>query len=231
MRETLDYWNKRASESMDVESVTHADVFQRKFEIDTLLKNLDSSDTLLDMGCGNGYSTNYFSGLCKEVVGGDFSEKMIERAKSENAKDNVSYVQIDARNFNLEKKFSKIITQRCLINILDWEGQKSAIKNIHAHLETGGELLMMEGLEDGRNNLNKARVEMGLDELTPVQYNYDFKLDRTKEYCSDLFDLVNIVTFGDYEMITRIVYPKMIFPEEPTYGSKFHEVACELILN
>jgi len=231
MEETLDHWNERAKLAKSPEEITHFDTNQRRFEINTLLTFLEPNDVILDLGCGNGYSSNIFKERVKQIVGGDFSPEMIRRARQEVVGDNVEFIQIDARKFNLDRKFTKVITQRCLINILDWDEQKKAIHNIHNHLAKDGIFLMLEGSYDGRKNLNELRVKLKLDELTPVQYNLDFKLDQTNSFLSQFFDILDYKTFGLYEFITRIIYPQYISPEQPHYGSKFHEVGEKLLFN
>ena len=230
MESTLEHWDARARLAKSAEEITHFDTIQRKFEINVLLSYLTSQDTLLDMGCGNGYSSAFFLNVVKEIIGGDFSSEMVNRAKKEVTGNNIDFMQIDARSFNLNRKFTKIITQRCLINILNWEEQKQALKNIASHLEKGGMFLMMEGVNDGRENLNKLRIKMGLEKLAGVEYNLDFKLHQTNLFLSDFFELVEFKTFGNYEFLTRVVYPMYISPESPYYGSKFHDIAYEFVM-
>jgi SAM-dependent methyltransferase len=230
MIETLDYWNQRAKNLMDNESVTHQDIHQRQFEISKLIKYLDKTDKVLDIGCGNGFSTAIFSDYCHEIVGGDFSPEMVRRARIENSKNElIKYEIIDARNFSLKNRFSKIITQRCLINILDWESQKKAIINIANHLTDMGTLLMMEGVKDGRENLNLLRNSLGLENLSKVEYNLDFDKKVTDNFLSLYFNIEDFVTFGTYELITRVIYPLYIHPNTPQYGSKFHDIAQKII--
>lgn len=230
MKETIEYWNQRAKEIKNDESVTHRDVFQRKFEISKLVKLIQKEDRILDLGCGNGYSTIIFSDYCSEIIGGDFSKEMIKRASTENSKKGlIKYKIIDARDFNLEEKFTKIITQRCLINILDWELQKKAIINIYNHLSDNGVLLMMEGVKDGRDNLNKLRNTFGLKDLQKVEYNLDFEKEKTNQFLKSYFTIENYNTFGTYELITRVLYPLYIYPDSPEYGSKFHEIAYNFV--
>lgn len=226
MKETLNYWNQRAKNSLDNESVTHQDIHQRQFEISTLIKYLDKTDKVLDIGCGNGFSTIILSDYCNEIMGGDFSPEMVKRARIKNSKnDLIKYEIIDVRNFNLKIKFSKIITQRCLINILDYESQKKAIINIANHLTDTGTFLMMEGVKDGRENLNLLRNSLGLDNLSKVEYNLDFDKKETDSFLSQYFKIEDFITFGTYELITRAIYPLYIQPNIPQYGSKFHEIA------
>jgi ubiquinone/menaquinone biosynthesis C-methylase UbiE len=56
------------------------------------------SDTILEIGCGTGRLTIPLARMCRNVVGVDFSECMLEvaRRKSESYK-NIEYIKVDAR--------------------------------------------------------------------------------------------------------------------------------------
>jgi SAM-dependent methyltransferase len=185
----------------------------------------------LDIGCGNGFATAFYSKRCKKITGVDFSREMISRAVAENSGKNISYQVADVRTMNLERKFNKIITQRCLINILDWKEQRLAIRNISGHLASGGYFLMMEGIADGRRSINELRIKLGLEKLSDVKYNLDFHFKKTNLFLKREFIIEEFKTFGMYEFITRIIYPLYIYPQEPTYGSPFHNIAGKMIAN
>jgi len=227
--ETLDYWQEKARTSDDVRAVTHSDTHQRQLEIDTIISYLKKTDDVLDIGCGNGYSTAIFSRYCRAITGIDFSSEMIRRARIENSlSGKIAYAVADARKLRLKKTFSKIVTERCLINILDWNAQKKALANIAGHLRRGGLYLMMEGVADGRKRLSRLRVRVGLEKLPDVAYNLDFERKRTESFLKKYFDIVEFKTFGSYEFITRIIYPMYVRPSQPFYGSKFHDIALEV---
>ena len=61
--------------------LTHRDVWQRWLEIETIKKFLSPDDRLLDVGCGNGFSTLAIGPLVRKVVGIDSGEAMIKRAQ------------------------------------------------------------------------------------------------------------------------------------------------------
>jgi SAM-dependent methyltransferase len=230
--DTFDFWEKKAESSQETSSVTHGDVHQRELEISVLLELINKKDTVLDVGCGNGYSSQIFAEHCKEVSGLDFSPAMIERAKKENpGKGNISYFVGDARDFMFKQTFSVVITERCLINIMDWEEQKKAIANIANHVKSGGYFLMMEGLHDGRKNLDLTRTKLGLSPLSIVNHNLDFHKMRTEEWLKKFFRIEEVRTFGTYEFITRVIYPLVILPKEPSYGSPFHKTALNVCRN
>ena len=87
---------------------------------------------------------------------------------------------------------------------------------------------MMEGGADGRKKLNEMRDKVGLPKLPDVKFNLDFNEDKLKQLLGDYFHIESIQKFGTYDLITRIVYPLYIKPDEPEYGSKFNKIAYNL---
>lgn len=64
---------------------------------------LDKTDVLLDICCGNGLITKKLSAFVQNVYGLDFSEGLIEIAKSKNKSSNVIYEIGDITKINLQK--------------------------------------------------------------------------------------------------------------------------------
>ena len=56
---------------------------QRMLEIDEALRYIPPGKLILDVGCGNGYSTAIFARQAEHVLAIDYSEAMIARAKRE----------------------------------------------------------------------------------------------------------------------------------------------------
>jgi len=75
-------WEGRALDaSFDEDLVTHRDRNQRWLEIELVLQDLPRGLRVLDVGCGNGFSTGIFAEHAAAIVGVDYSPAMIERAK------------------------------------------------------------------------------------------------------------------------------------------------------
>lgn len=79
--------------------------------------NLSPSDTVLDIGCGNGALSYQMAKKCKHVTGIDISKKNITDAKSRHQRDNISYVIGDATNFSFYEKYSAIALSNVLEHI------------------------------------------------------------------------------------------------------------------
>ena len=75
------------------------------------LLNLTTTDTLLDVCCGNGLITKQLSKHCSAVLGIDFSPHLIISAKQNMGYSNIEYLVGDATSLteNTSEKFDKIM--------------------------------------------------------------------------------------------------------------------------
>jgi SAM-dependent methyltransferase len=234
------FWDERAVQGgISSQEVTHKDIWQRWLEIKTISNYLRKKDRVLDVGCGNGYSTRIFSGLCKEIVGIDYSNEMIDRARAESEKRGeratklTLFAQCDVLELNpsLFGLFDLIISERCLINLGSFEKQKRAIAQIASVLKRGGRFIFVEGTADGRENLNRFRKAAGLSPMPRVWHNLDFRERETLAYFKRHFRIEERKYFGLYDFLSRVVHPLVVRPEEPQYDAAINEVAAKLSVN
>jgi ubiquinone/menaquinone biosynthesis C-methylase UbiE len=153
---------------------------------------------VLEIGCGNGYTLNIltpafpgytFSGL-------DFSEDLLKIARNRDLP-GVKFEQGDARKLHFENEsFDVIYTERCIINLLNWEEQQQALNEMHRVLRKGGYILFIESFSEGYNNLNKARTELGLDSIPMPHHNLYFEKEIFEPFVSRQFDIVDAVDLG-----------------------------------
>ncbi len=91
---------------------------------------------VLDIGCGEGYGSNYLSGFAKNVTAIDYDYSAIEHAKNKYRKDNLSFKQLDVRELNsISDKFDAICCFQVIEHITE-VGQ--FLENINALLSEGG---------------------------------------------------------------------------------------------
>lgn len=231
MSSVKSFWDGRAGDpSLDQAQVTHPDVWQRWLEIEKVKPLLRSGERVIDIGCGSGYATKAFAPLVASIQGVDFSEGMIERARSgevpANARFDVGNVlELNSGSFGL---FDTAISLRCLINLPDWETQKTALANIASVIRPGGRYIFVEGYKDGRDRLNGVRTGMGLAEMPPVWHNIDFEEGQTIEFLERYFTVTRQDGFGIYDILSRVVHPAMVAPDMPRYEAKINEVAAQL---
>jgi ubiquinone/menaquinone biosynthesis C-methylase UbiE len=236
MENVRNFWDKRASaKAVTPDQVTHKDIWQRWLEIQHISRYLEKNDRVADIGCGNGYSTRIFAGLVREIIGMDYSETMVARAREETRLENPSgkaptFLQCNVLDLSPEISgyFDKAVSERCLINLADFEEQKRAISNIASVLKPGGRFIFVEGSEDGRGRLNALRKRVGLTEMPRVWHNVDFKEAETLSYMEQWFVLEERKSFGIYDFLSRVVHPLLVAPKEPGYEDPINEIAARL---
>jgi SAM-dependent methyltransferase len=230
------FWGARAANTeTPEEAVTHPDVWQRWLEIESIKRFVRPSDRVLDVGCGNGYTTTHIALLVREIVGIDVSTEMIARARSAEG-DGVAapgamtftvcdVLELDHADVGL---FDVAISERCLINLPGWPEQQRAIANIASVLKPGGRFILVEGSRGGRERLNRLRQAVGLDPMSPVWHNVDFDEEETLAYLGRWFIVEHRLHFGGYDFISRVVHPLVVAPEAPRYDARINQVAAKL---
>ncbi|MFC1730164.1 class I SAM-dependent methyltransferase [candidate division KSB1 bacterium] len=226
VKDIHNYWDEQAISNQPGELATHKDINQVNLEVNTIIKYLRDSDHLLDIGCGNGYSTFLYHKKCMKTIGIDYSMKMIESARKSYANDNLSFDVGDVLSLNFKNElFTVVNSTRCLINLTSWEDQKKALYNLHSLLVDKGLLILTEGIKQGRDNLNQLREQCELKSMPPVWHNIDFDEEKLFSFLDSLFIVKRDIRFGFYDVMTRVYYPALIKPQEPEYGTEFHRVA------
>jgi len=90
---------------------------QVKLRVESIIKNLElePSDTLLDLCCGNGILTRQLSEKVRFIYAVDFSSELLNVAKKVNQKDNIKYEEGDVMALNFKEfKVSKVLIYSCL---------------------------------------------------------------------------------------------------------------------
>lgn len=108
---------------------------------------LMKEDTLLDVCCGNGELTSLLLPYCKEIHGVDFSERLIEKARTEHP--NITFHHASAEDFNIEKKFDKVLLYFSFQYFEQTEQALKVINNLIAHTKPGG-LILIGDIPDKR---------------------------------------------------------------------------------
>ena len=141
------YWNTVAdntSQLMQVQrdAISDSQMFLIEKHICSVL-NLHPEDALLDVCCGNGMLTRRLARHCKQVVGVDFSEKLISLARKETEVINVSFIEEDATQLtqSLNFKFDKILLYFSFQYLNTSQGA-SVISEMKSLLKPGGKILI-----------------------------------------------------------------------------------------
>ena len=176
-----DHYKQQAEKHGTSSRSTMEDEIIRQRELEVIDKFLGAASRasrkkklkVLDLGCGNGYALelarqshpgNHYWGL-------DFSEDLLAVARGRKLP-HCDLRMGDARALPYEQGlFDVVYSERCLINILDWQGQEKALREIHRVLKPGGYYLMIECFTDGRDNNNLARRQLGLPDIPEAYHN------------------------------------------------------------
>jgi SAM-dependent methyltransferase len=220
---------------------TSPDINLRELEIDFILNNIHGQN-ILDMGCGNGYTLiRIAEKISGNLIGVDFSSEMIKGTNSlidefkYSIKSKPVFYEGDATTYNPPKycePIDTVITERFLLNLPNEELQYKVIKNIHKILKPGGTYIMVEGTKDGLGKLNNIRKIADLDPIPDrdKQNLSSLKFEDTKleNFLTRFFSIVDIKTFDLYYLISRVIYPAFIRPEQPKFDHFVNTLAREL---
>lgn len=236
------YWDERANSS-NIKKLTTDDIWLRELEIKTMINtidkmNLKEDSQILDVGCGDGYSTMM---LAKEFPnfsfnGIDFSGNMIKQANLTLEKMNLKNIKFEVGNILelssiFQNSFDLVMTDRCLINLDKTNLQQSAFSEIAKVIKNNGHYIGIENFIEGHNEMNEIRLKIGLDEIPIRWHNLFFKEKEFKEMISKNFNLLKIINFSSsYYYATRIIYSKMCQMQKikPDYNHEIHQLSTQL---
>jgi ubiquinone/menaquinone biosynthesis C-methylase UbiE len=197
---------------------------------------------LLDVGCGNGFTTAQIAGQHPEAVvhGVDFSEDMINEANDHHSGDDISYFVGDVLSLSRTPSlhtgdYDVVVSTRCLINLANWEEMKVGILEMRKMLKPGGHLVLVENVQDGLDNLNHLRESIGLPAIKSPWHNVYLPQDKLTKFLHDiqgqLLDTEYVENIGNmYYIASRVIYAKLCQDQgiEPDYNNKINEIASKL---
>lgn len=150
--------------------------YQNEVILPNLLKLMEikSTDSILDLACGQGFFTREFAKLGAKVSGVDISTELIKIAK-EQSKGNIDYTVSSADNLSSikDKSIDKISIILALQNIDNMAG---VFKECHRVLKPKGKLYLVLNHVAFRV---PRKSDWGYDEKTKVQYR------RVEKYLSE----------------------------------------------
>jgi ubiquinone/menaquinone biosynthesis C-methylase UbiE len=204
--EVLAYWNTEAVESMYDKNLLQA-------EIRLISRYIPVGSKLLDAGCGEGEGTVVYSAMSGVLVHAvDFSETRLSKAAERlGDRTNVTLQQVDfLGSYSLATDYDVIVSQRFLINLMEWELQQKVLLSLMAMLKPGGKLLMLEGSQQGVDSLNEFRGALGLEAIPVKWHNLFFDDDSLVKFMQEHgHQLTKVDGLGAYFLLTRGVRPAL----------------------
>lgn len=223
------HWHRRAQTIHQDRDVNIQDVFQRDLEFDFICPHLDTSMRVLEVGCGNGYSTAIFRKHCGYVDAFDQSEAMIARARVSHGEINNRFLVdnvLDPRH--IDAAYDAVLCVRVLINLRNYEEQCAAIRQLQSRVRRGGTLVLVEGFTDGFSALNGMRARVGLPNLSPASINYYSGLADLMPLLESHFEITHHYHLGAYDYLTRVAYPLLVGPDNVTHNTVWHDALQRL---
>jgi len=229
------HW-KKAGVNFPIDSKitpTSRDPYLGMLEEKYILEFLPENCNAMEIGCGDGSHTLAYANKVKKLLGVDIADSLLDVAKTRMANTkfkNTDFICSSVLDFDQilkEEKFDCVISQRCLINLPDWDTQKRAIEKIADKIKSGGLLLFSEGFIDELEELNKARNAVGLESISVAQYNHNFSRYSFEEFIKNEFDIVATRHYGGYLFFSRVLHPLAVLPESPRHDSPINRAAYE----
>ncbi len=136
--------------------------------------HIEPTDTVLDIGCGNGANAFDVADKAKEVVGIDIEEKYIRDAQKRHTKSNITYIIGDATVYPFTKKFDKVILSNVLEHI---EHRVEFLKKVHPLTNT---ILFRVPLLT-RDWLPVYKKERGVEYRLDLTHFTEYTLEQAKQ--------------------------------------------------
>ncbi len=212
------FWTKQAMYHSTSPSASWSDVRVMEVEVREISSLLRDGDSVLDVGCANGWSTIQLAiHRAINVVGIDYIKSMVDSAHQtlRGLKKPVGG-SIDFEQGNIlalrfpSDSFDKVVCVRVIINLGDWHTQSRGMRECVRVLRSGGTLLLSEATVDGWSRLNAMRGEWGLPPIPMPPFNTYLNQRQVVDLLSDQCDLVEVRDFAStYFVGTRVLKPLM----------------------
>lgn len=222
----LEYWNDEHVESMYDKHLINC-------ELDLIEKYIPTNSKVLDAGCGEGEGSLRYSSIEGTILhAADFSETRLQKAALKlSGRSNIEFKKIDfLGDYSLNKDYDVIVSQRFLINLMEWNLQKKVILDLMSLLKPDGRLIMLEGSASGVDELNNLRKIFGLSPIGIKWHNRFFDDDELLAFMAEnSFQLLNSEGLGSYFFMTRGIRP--YFDKNLNWDNEFNKIAASTELN
>lgn len=149
-------------------------------------KMMNEKDVVLDLGCGQGISTNFYSKFCKYVYGVDLLSEFIEPKNI-----NIKFIKKNIQNVK-KSDFRKKITFISLNDVIEHFSKKKGekiLKICKSILSKKGDVLMI-----GTPSKYSAKYRSS---QSKKQHIYEYKPEELKNICEKHFDRVFQFSMND----------------------------------
>ncbi|HAX49519.1 MAG TPA: methyltransferase domain-containing protein [Ignavibacteria bacterium] len=201
-------WEKQAINFKDSHWVSWGDNWAIDLEIENNARYIKEGDKVLDVGCANGFAAFRQADMKKiNITGIDYAENMIkyalEKHREFSSPENIIFKQGDVRKLDFaDNEFDLTYTTRVLINLPNWEEQKTGIEESYRVTKKGGTVILSEAFWEPLVLLNSMRTLVKLPPLVEHDFNRYIKFSRveeflkTKGYTYEIIDYTSVYYLG-----------------------------------
>ena len=219
LEQIRDYWAQNVSKHGQSPGASWSDQMAIEMEIREVLKRLEDGDRVLDVGCGNGYSTVQFASQKKiHIRGIDYLPEMVEQARlrlsslAPNLQGTIEFGVDDITALQEPTEaYDKVIMIRVIINLGEWSRQLKGLYECVRVLRPGGIFLLLEATLQGWHQLNRFRREWGLPDIPMPPFNQYLDEEQVIENLALGLQFIEIANFSStYYVGTRVLKPLLI---------------------
>jgi ubiquinone/menaquinone biosynthesis C-methylase UbiE len=127
-------------------NVAHQNIFRNYHTKQSLIKYIDanSSDVVLDFGCGVGRLSKFIAPKVRSVIGVDKSSNMLDIAKEINAMQNIQYAHFINYPLPFENQYFSKIFSYWVLQHIDNQELKNTFIDFHRLLKDNGRVYLFE---------------------------------------------------------------------------------------
>jgi len=220
---------KHVGEGMDAETHRHFCDFANI----AVALALPAGKSILDVGCGSGWLSEYFARLGYKVLGIDISDDLIRMARErvEHVPYNVDhetslqcrFLKHDVESAPLPEKFDAII---CYDALHHFEDEGAVFSHLAAMLDVGGLLFILEGQKPSAGSATE-------DELREVMRNYGtLESPFSDDYLRTLLEEHGFALVGDYVSVNGLFEREMLEGDHlplTTLATDYHYLTCKKV--
>ncbi len=246
----IDFWNKEAREWGESPQVTIRDHYFRLLEIETISEIIRGKAKLLDIGCGTGFSTLFYSQHVENIIGADGAREMV--AYAQRFLDDRDYFEATMERFAVngipqirpnirfeladilelpyaDAKFDAVIAERVLINLPEQRLQDEAVREVARVVRPGGVWAVVEVTEQGHQRVDELRERFELSNLEKYWHNLYLDEEHFERIVQEAgFAVRRTGRFETYQFLSKVVHPLVIRPDEPQFLSEFNRGALRM---
>jgi len=136
--------------------------------------NIHEGDSVLDLGCGNGFLTYDIAAKAKSITAVDLNKDNIEFARRNFSRDNIKYICADATQFSAGGKFDVVTLSNVLEHLEDRHDFLQKIKNL-------ADRFLMRVPMVNRDWLTYYKRELGAEYRLDLTHEVEYTLESFQE--------------------------------------------------